>query len=285
MNISPAIPVAGIDVTSAPSPRKPITVAQGSWDGSGLQIDRIELLDSIGSLATFIGEIDPEVPSITGFDCPLGQPRRLVDNLGWVSNWETTVSRFASMSRAEFVAFLRSYREPRQAGDKQHLRRTDAETGGCSPMMVHGVPVGLMYHSLVPLLAESPLSLLPCRPTRSPAIVVEVYPALLARRAAPRQTYKMEKAHGENESRRRAARQAILESLVEREDRSPLGFSTHLPRGRLGALGDSKGDRLDAILAAASAAWAWTQRRHGWGFSKHFDAFEGAIVDPTRSTA
>ena len=281
MNDSRTVPVSGIDVTSAPSRRKPLTVAQGHWDGNVLHLESIELLESIGALKRHFDAIDPRLPSVTGLDCPLGQPRRLVENLGWPAEWEVTVERFAAMNREELLAFFEAYRAPRSPGDKQHRRLTDIATGGCSPMMVHGVPVGRMYHAVVPLLAGSTLNLLPCRPSSSPATVLEVYPALLARQAAPGRRYKSESDRQEGAADRRDAREAILERLESGGDSSPVGFPVRLPADRLGAIEDPKGDRLDAILAAASAAWAWSKRDEGWGFSSEFDPFEGAIVDPT----
>lgn len=43
---------------------------------------------------------------------------------------------------------------------------------------------------------------------------------------------------------------------------------------------DPSGDRLDALLCAIQAAWAWTQREKGFGIPDSMDFPEGAIADP-----
>jgi hypothetical protein len=43
---------------------------------------------------------------------------------------------------------------------------------------------------------------------------------------------------------------------------------------------DPSGDRLDALLCAIQAAWAWTQRDPGFGLPEHVDPLEGWIFDP-----
>jgi hypothetical protein len=43
---------------------------------------------------------------------------------------------------------------------------------------------------------------------------------------------------------------------------------------------DPMGDTLDALLCAIQAAWAYTQREHGYGIPATCDPLEGWIVDP-----
>jgi len=43
---------------------------------------------------------------------------------------------------------------------------------------------------------------------------------------------------------------------------------------------DGSGDRLDALLCAAQAGWAYTQRDRSFGIPKDSDPLEGWIVDP-----
>jgi hypothetical protein len=45
--------------------------------------------------------------------------------------------------------------------------------------------------------------------------------------------------------------------------------------------GDPAGDRLDALLCAIQAAWAWTMRGEGYGAPEHLDPLEGWIADPS----
>lgn len=277
------LPVFGIDITSAPSRRKPITVARGQLCSQELSFSRIDEVTSIEQMEAFLATIGPETPSISGLDVPFGQPRRLIENLGWPLDWTATVRRFARMSRGDFVHFLDDYRQSRAPGDKQHRRRTDIETGACSPMMLYGVPVGKMFHAIAPLLEQSPLNLIPCRPRSSQATAVEVYPAVLARHFAPGASYKSEARSRAFDAGRLAAREAILDGLSAAPAASALGFSVNLPDDAFGAAADTTGDRLDALLAGVSAAWAWTRRHLDWGLGAQPDPLEGAIVDPTSS--
>lgn len=43
---------------------------------------------------------------------------------------------------------------------------------------------------------------------------------------------------------------------------------------------DPTADRLDALLCAIQAAWAWTQRHHDYGVPQPVDTLEGWIADP-----
>jgi len=48
---------------------------------------------------------------------------------------------------------------------------------------------------------------------------------------------------------------------------------------------DSTGDKLDSVLCAVQAAWAWTKRGDGYGIPANCDLLEGWIVDPFTATA
>ena len=46
-------------------------------------------------------------------------------------------------------------------------------------------------------------------------------------------------------------------------------------------LDDPTGDRLDALLCAIQAAWAWGQRKSDFGTPNDLDTLEGWIADPS----
>jgi hypothetical protein len=43
---------------------------------------------------------------------------------------------------------------------------------------------------------------------------------------------------------------------------------------------DPSGDKLDSVLCAVQAAWAYTRRANGYGIPANCDPLEGWIVDP-----
>src|SRR5947199_6238453 len=85
---------------------------------------------------------------------------------------------------------LKRYAEVRAIGDKLHFRTTDVLAGARSPMMLHRVPVGKMFFEGATRLLASDVSVLPCRPTSDSRIVVEGYPALVARGWIGKRSYK-----------------------------------------------------------------------------------------------
>ena len=119
-------------------------------------------------------------------------------------------------------------------------------------MMVHGVPVGDMFHAGAPSIARSEVSVLPCRPSESRCVLVEAYPALLVRQLLPCQSYKEDRARGGSLAQQRAALWRCCSQDVK-------GLSLAGPVGLAeGIIADTTGDQLDAVLwrAAGSAGRA-----------------------------
>ena len=72
--------VLGVDFTSAPRPRKPITVARGRLARGAFALGAIEpIVDWPG----FEQLLATRGPWIGGFDFPFGLPREAVVDLGW----------------------------------------------------------------------------------------------------------------------------------------------------------------------------------------------------------
>jgi hypothetical protein len=67
-------------------------------------------------------------------------------------------------------------------------------------------------------------------------------------------------------------------------------ITNHLPEYGVGVVADTSlakclvddptGDRLDSLLCAIQAAWAWGQREKGFGAPHNLDVLEGWIADP-----
>jgi hypothetical protein len=138
-------------------------------------------------------------------------------------------------------------------------------------------PVALMYLAGAPRLAAAGLDIVPCRRRQDPRLAIEAYPGLLARRLIGRAPYKSDNRalqtteRAGQRGRLIAALQADLPALTGLR----LSCSRH-HRRRLQA--DPAGDRLDALLCAIQAAWAW--RQPDLGMPHDVDPLEGWIPGP-----
>lgn len=270
--------IYGLDFTSSPTRRKPITCA------------RCELYDAVLTVkdclkmplfAEFEAFLHSDGPWLAAFDFPFGQPRKLIANLGWPQNWQDYMSIIASMSKAEFEDTLHAYRAARLPGDKLHLRATDKLAGAISPMMLHRVPVGKMFLQGATRLYTLGISILPCRPTFDTRIAVEGYPALVVRKFVGRRSYKND-VRGQQTIEKEMARREIVEGLRSKQLREWYGLSVEMS-DTLGEIliEDAMGDMLDAVLCAVQAGWAYMEREKGYGIPAKCDRDEGWIVDVT----
>jgi hypothetical protein len=268
--------VLGIDFTSRPSRSKPITCARCHLEGDRLVVsglDRLESLDAFSAVLRSAG------PWIAGMDFPFGQPRRLLQNLGWAQSWAEYVTYVSSLSRDEFRTVLEDYKRDRPEGDREHLRLVDHLSGAKSPMKLYGVPVALMFYEGAQRLLASSCSIVPVRPTADERIVVESYPALVAHAFVGRESYKPADS-GDAQTAARVVRERIVRG-VACSLRSSYGLELALNDdiARI-CIADAQGDSLDAVLAGIQAAWAWKRRDVGYGVPCDCDPAEGWIVDP-----
>jgi hypothetical protein len=267
----------GLDFTSAPRRGKPITVARCRLEGTCLVWEGFEdLLD----FEAFEGLLERPGPWVAAMDFPFGQPRKLIENLGWPAAWEGYVETVAALgSKARFREVLKAYRDPRPPGDKQHPREIDARSRSQSPMTVYGTPVGLMFFEGAPRLARSRCRVLPMRPGGDrERTVLEGYPALVARTLIGRSSYKTE-SRSQDTAARRAARRVLVEGLASAPLAERYGITVALPPAVQAQLRqEHQGDRLDALLCAIQAAWA--SRRRDLGVPAAADGLEGWIADP-----
>lgn len=252
--------IRGIDFTSAPKERKPITVAEAEWDGQ-----RLRILEIVGltSLRQYEQALTEPGPWRMGLDLPFGLPRRFVELMGWPTAWRELMAFLAGMELADYVMHIRDWQHAQPVGGKEPLRKTDQHCSALSPLKLFYQPVGRMLFQGATRLSASGVSVAPCALSNSSRVAVEVYPGLLARAAGVR-SYKKD---GEISSAVLAAHQqarAVVLSWAEPWVVLPSSI-------REAALEDATGDTLDAILAAlATAADA--------AFPPEVDPLEGWIV-------
>ena len=277
----PALDLLGIDFTSAPSRRKPITVAHGrsvaaSPGGVRLWVDRLERLPDWAAFEALLARPGPWTAA---FDLPFGLPRELVEHLAWPADWSALIDRIEPMSRAQLREAFAAFCAARPAGDKFAHRACDA-SAGCSPSMKWvNPPVAFMLHAGAPRLKRAGVAIPSVGRAQQDGgaarIALEGYPGLVAR-SITRASYKND-APAKQTPARRAERARIVEALAAGRHR--LGVAVELDAALAGALvDDGSADLLDAVLCLVQAAWAHARAASGFGLPARLDRLEGWIV-------
>ncbi len=269
--------IYGLDFTSAPSARKPLIAVGCTLDGHALRLEGSRETRDFEGFEEFL---DLPGPWVCGMDFPFGQPRSLVEALGWPQEWEGYVGKVARLSKEEFEDAIRSDMARRPKGDKWRYRLADRRSGSSSAMMLFRVPVGMMFYRGAPRLLASDVSVVPCRPSGDTRVAVEAYPAVVARRFLGKVTYKNDDRRKQTAGQREARRTLVsgLESTALKES---YGFTVTLGdawRERL--VREPAADTLDSLLCAVQAAWAYTRRASDYGVPAECDPLEGWILDP-----
>lgn len=264
--------ILGIDFTSRPSRRKPITCIRCTLEEGLL---RSHALDEWSSFAPFEDALSRPGLWIAGIDFPFGQARRFIETIGWPPHWAEYVAYARDLGRDGYCETLERYRADRVAGDKEHRRETDKAAGSISPQKLNGVPVGRMFFEGAPRLLASGVTIPNLQEGDPARLVVEAYPGVLARRLIGRRSYKND-TRSKQTADQYNARRALLETL-RAEAPAVYGFSVDAPDS---LCADPGGDHLDALFCAVQAAWAWRQRDNGFGAPAAVDSLEGWIADP-----
>lgn len=264
--------IYGIDFTSAPSKNKPIALAEAWLEKDTLHIENLRQFTNFDDFMDFL----QRSPTwIAGVDFPLGQPRKLIENLQWGTTWAEYVNRVGQMSKQEFVDILNRYRQDRAYGDREHLRETDKLTGAISPMKVYGVPVGKMFFEGAPRMLKAGFSVLPCHPTDNLGIVLEIYPALMARSLIGKQSYKSDEKRKQTLEMQHL-RQEILNQVRSSHLKTKYGFDVAIIDSLASECDrDPSGGMLDALLATIQATSA--SRKPNYGIPENCDRLEGWI--------
>lgn len=265
--------IYGVDFTSAPTKRKPITCARCYLAAAALSLEQIEFFTDFSQFEQFLRRAGPWV---AGLDFPFGQPRRLVEALNWPQPWHAYVRMLSDWRMGDFIACLDAYRNQQPSGDKHHKRAADTLSGGISPMMLYGVPVGKMFFRGAPRLLNAGVRIVPCHPLADTRVVIEAYPALVASIWAdgPYKSDTKSKQTVEKAYQRQKIVHGILTELSAHYHIT-LNMSAHQEQS---LIDDPSGDRLDAVLAAIQAAWG--SSRENFGISPDADPLEGWISDP-----
>lgn len=265
--------VRGIDFTSRPKSRKPITCLTCELHGELLTAGELYEWDSFDGFEDALSEPGPW---IAGVDFPFGQSRKFIQNIGWPDTWSAYVEYVGTLTRNNFRKILDAYRANRIAGDKEHRRKTDIAAGSISPQKLYGTPVGLMFYEGAPRLRNASVTIPFMQSGDSDRIVVEAYPGVLARRFIGRMSYKQDNKKKQTNEQYQARRD-LLHNL--RSDR--LSDFYGLRVDVCSSLADDPtGDHLDALLCAIQAGWAWLNREQNYGVSNLIDPLEGWISDP-----
>jgi hypothetical protein len=263
--------VAGVDFTSRPTRRKPITVALGVCDGDVVQLERI---DAHVDFAGFVAWLRTPGPWVAAFDFPFGLPRELVESLGWPLEWPALMQHYAALERAQIRATFAAFCAARPAGGKFAHRACDRPAGSSPSMKWVNPPVAYMLHAGVPLLIEAGVDLPGLHAGDAGRVALEGYPGLLARELLGTRSYKSDE-RARQTSERRDARRVLVDALVA--GRGSLRLRLAAGADQLAALiDDPSADRLDAVLCLMQAAWA--SGRPGYGLPARIDPLEGWIT-------
>lgn len=271
--IEHALPgLIGVDFTSAPGKRKPITVARGQLVDGLLRLDALERCEG---WPDFEALLQRPGPWLGAFDFPFGLPREAVVDLGWPCNWPDLVQYCKKIGRTEFRAALDRHREARPSGDRYAHRATDRPARSHSPLKLVNPPVGLMYLEGAPRLLDAAVTIPGIIQGDPERIAVEAYPGFVAR-AIDRRSYK-----SDTRARQSPAREAVRRHIVDALERGvhPLGLAVRIdPAAREMLIGDPRGDHLDALLALLQAGWCALRSERGFGLPANFDPIEGWIA-------
>jgi hypothetical protein len=266
----------GVDFTSAPSPRKPITVARGRLVAAGAApVLRLERIDTCTRFSEWERVLAEPGPWLGAFDFPFGLPREFVQDLCLGETADEVIGHVLRRcpDRMAFRALVDAWGGGRPPGQRLVHRRTDLSLPGLrstSPLQTRYVPVGFMYYEGYSRLAQAGVTAPGLRRGDPQRLAVEGYPGLLAHELVGSRSYK-----NADLPDRLIARKDIVEALEQ--GRTRLGVRlrfSHAQRDELVA--DVSGDRLDAVLCLAQAAWAAAHPGHGLG--PEADPVEGWIV-------
>ena len=264
--------IHGVDFTSSPRLRKPITVASGRWQNRAFRLDAIAEYPDWLQFECWLGHPGPW---IAGFDFPFGLPREAVEDLGLPTRWPQLVAHCRHQGRDAFRALLDRYRESRPFGKRYAHRAADLPAGSHSPLKLVNPPVGLMFLEGAPRLLDAGITIPGLHRADPQRVALEAYPGFSARKMT-KASYKHD-ASAKQTPARRQARKALVRSLTTTGN--PFGFVLTGALTLLDSMvSDASGDRLDAVLCAMQAAWAWQRRDNNYGLPDDFDALEGWIA-------
>ena len=130
-------------------------------------------------------------------------------------------------------------------------------------------------------LYQSEVDIVPLRRRASDRVVLEVYPAIVARRVIGQQSYKNDQKSKQNQELRLARKHLVDGLLGDEELQATYGLRPAMSLAlKQQLIDDASGDSLDAVLCALQAGWAYGLRRHNYGIPQAASTCEGWIADP-----
>ena len=270
--------VIGIDFTSAPRARKPLTVAVGRLvETAGGAAYCVDAIRELGTLAAFDDLLREPGDWLGGFDLPFGQPRTLIEHEGWPTDWPEFVRFYCGQPRESLRDVFRRWCGDRPAGDKFAWRQADRPAGSSPAMRWTNPPVAWMMHAGIGRMLAAGLAFPAHRVAgRGPArrrIALEAYPGFTARQAC-KKSYKSDTPAMQTPERR-ANRRTILAALVAGAAGLDVRLEVPPPIARR-MLADGAGDLLDAAICGLQAAHASLLPRYG--LPRDLDPLEGWIA-------
>ncbi|MFV0348467.1 MAG: hypothetical protein ACK5JO_07745 [Halodesulfovibrio sp.] len=285
--------ICGFDMTSAPSRQKPITCATCTLEGNRLTLHSLRGLESLAAFRQALADAQSRFPDqccdvvhsgdtaessdgeygwIAGLDFPFGQAAEFLAEAGWPAEWEAYVRHADSLSREEYAEAIYAVMAKRPKGRKLIRRLTDVVANAISPMSLAYVPVGRMFHALAPIVLESGADVFPLRIRGDSRLLLEAYPALVARAVIGSDSYK--EGPAAQRERRAQNRARLVQGLGGYAEQNG-GLELDVPHAFAGTmLNDWRGDYLDAFLCAVQVACA--SRLPDWGMpSEHGDVADG----------
>jgi len=257
--------IIGVDFTSAPSHRKPITAGIGELDGSQLSIQSEVRISDLLEFEAFLSRPGPW---FGGFDLPFSQSRTFIENSGMPTEWEAFIDQLPA-DRAAWRQQLDGYKRERVPGDRQHLRATDRQCNSCSPQMQYGVPVAMMFWEGARRLRQADVRCLPMQ-SQADRTAIEAYPGAVMDILIGERKYKSDTRRKQTCCHRCNRERAVQAIQAE----NPFGIKVR--GGDFDSMiNDPTGDTLDAALCALQAAYAYHN-----GFPDGIDRLEGWIPLP-----
>ena len=269
--------IFGIDFTSAPGKRKPITVAEGELKQGNLSIYKIYTLVSFDEFEDFLKQ---KGPWVAGIDFPFGLPGAFLSTLELPHDWPGYVQALTRRPRGEFEKKVKKFKSKHSSPYKEPLRFTDILASSQSPLKLVNAPVAKMFYEGSKRVYQSGASILPCRPKKENRIVLEAYPALVARRFTG--PYKSET---KDTPQKKSSRKNIVSGILSLNFKNEFGFSVTIDDNIKNEMQrDYKGDFLDAVLCSLQVSWAYQQGKPNYGIpaeNKSLTQSEGWIIDPS----
>ncbi len=268
----------GVDFSSAPTKKKPITVASGRlarWRGQ--QALCVEGISPLYSLDEFSVWLELKGPWVAGFDLPFALPREFLQSAGWPhASWMEHIAHIETLSRPELVQAFKAFCDSRPAGGKFAHRQCDIPAGSSPSMKWVNPPVAYMLHAGATRLLNAGVSIPMLHQGDVTRVALEAYPGFFARTIAGRSSYKSDDIHKQDEPRK-LLREAIVETMED--GRNALNLSVKFdPAVRQQCIEDGSGDTLDACICLLQTAWGEQRRAENFGLPVGIDPVEGWIV-------